>query len=320
VTSDEDEDEELLDEDEEARDEAGEAELFARPGDSEYDRIKFFSGLESLPKSFQGAGALSREYLKQRYSAFAVRFTGGDERTGGFDPEFFTKRVLRAARLNRWVANAYAPANPPGVFATVPGSLVAHFTIAAGEEPARLGGHREYPTIAGARAVARLLAYAGDESALLEAVHPLGKLAVRSLLAALDDAVELDLTMNWLTREGLYSSVGPKRAERGVEILSVVPAMVTRAPQLIAGQLDRPDKGRGRVRMQPLRGAPMLLHYPPELEDRIREAWGKYMVGTMIVEEPENPSLPRAPKRVRTLRRIRRIYDTEEELARALDR
>ena len=60
---------------------------------------------------------------------------------------------------------------------------------------------REYPTIFGARAVARLLAYADDDEALLEAVRPLGKRAVNTLVGTLNDSVELHLEIDWLTHE-----------------------------------------------------------------------------------------------------------------------
>lgn len=316
---DETDDEEVSDEDEEGQEGVEREPLFAPPGDDDYEVIKYFAGLRELPKVFEAAGALNREYLKRKYSAFAVRFTGEDKRTGGFEPNFFTKRVLRAAQLNRWVTNAaFKHVGPPGVFATVPGSLIAHFTIAAGEEAVRLGAHTEYPNVAGARAVARLIAYASHEEALLEAVRPLGKNAVRSLLGALDDSVQLGLTVNWLTREGQYSRVTPKQAERGLETLNIVPEMVRRSPAVIAGSIDRPDKGHGRVRLEQLQGGAMILNYAPGLEEKIREAWGKFIVGTMVVEEPENPSLPRAPQRIRTLTRISRIFDTEEELLRSV--
>jgi len=151
---------------------------------------------------------------------------------------------------------------------------------------------------------------------LLDAVHPLGKNAVRSLLKTLDDSVQLGLTVNWLSKEGQYARVTPRQAERGLETLSIVPAMVRRSPTVVVGSIDRPDKGHGRVRMQPLQGGPMVLHYAPELQEKIREAWGKFIVGTMVVEEPENPSLPRAPQRIRILTRISQIFDTQEELTR----
>ena len=53
----------------------------------------------------------------------------------------------------------------------------------------------------------------------------------------------------------------------------------------------------------------MLLHFLPHLQEAIRAAWGKVMVGSIVVDEPEKPSLPRAPSRVRTLVRIDRVYD-----------
>jgi hypothetical protein len=312
-------DDDLPAEDEEGQEGASETPLFAPPGDDDFDNIKYFAGLEQLPSAF--SAALNRDYLRRPYSAFAVRFGGDDERTGGFDPKYFTERVLQAAKLNHWVAKAaFKDVGWPGVLATVPGSLIAHFTIAAGEERIRLGRETDYPTIAGARAVARLFAAAGDEDELLQAVRPLGKNAVKTLLGTLDDSVNLDLTVNWLTREGQYVRLTPKRAELGVEILNIVPEMVSTPPVLISGQIDHPDKGHGQVRVIPLHGAPMLLHFSPELEEKIREAWGKFIVGTMVVEEPENPSLPRAPRRVRTLRRIRAIFGSEEELVRNLNR
>jgi hypothetical protein len=315
----EDDESEPPDEDSEGQQGVEHEPLFAPPGDDEYTTIKFFSGLKQLPKAFQPHEALNLEYLHRKYSAFAVRFTGEDKRTGGFEPKFFTDRVLQASRLNRWVTNAaFKNAGSPGVYATVPGSLIAHFTVAAGEEQMRLGRHSEFPSVAGARAVARLLGYAGHEDALLDAVRPLGKNAVKTLLKTFDDSASLGLTVNWLSREGQYSRVTPKQAERGVEALNAVPAMVRRPPVVIVGSIDRPDKGHGIVRMEPLEGGAMVLHYEPGLEEGIRQAWGKFIIGTMVVEEPENPSLPRAPRRVRTLRRIQRTFDTEDELVDAL--
>jgi hypothetical protein len=314
-----DDKDELPNDDDEGQEGVEREPLFAPPGDDEYETVKFFAGLTELPKVFQPHAELNREYLKRKFAAFAVRFTGADKRTSGFEPYFFTERVMQASRLNRWVTNAaFKGSGPPGVFATVPGSLIAHFTIAAGEEPMRLGSHTEYPSVAGARAVARLIGYTGHEEALLEAVRPLGKNAVKSLLKTLDDSAQLGLTVNWLSREGQYARVTPKQAERGLETLNIVPVIVRRPPIVIVGSIDRPDKGHGRVRMQPLQGGAMMLHYEPNLQETIRQAWGKFIIGTMIVEEPENPSLPRAPQRVRSLTRISRIFDTEEELLRRI--
>jgi hypothetical protein len=291
-------------------------ELFAAPEDDEYDTIKYHRGLQTLPPAFAHFADLTREWLTQPLSAFAVRFTGGDPRTGAVDPDYFTKRILRVARLNRWVTNSkFKGVGNPGLLATLPGSLVAHFTVAEGEAPRRLGRHTEYPTVAGARAVTRLLAYADDEEALLEAVHPLGKLAVRMLLGTLNDSAELGITVNWLTHEGQYTSLTPERAGQGVETLNIVPKMVTGPRVQVIGQLDRPDHARRRVRLEPLRGGPMLLHYPAHLEERIRQAWTRYVTATIVVEQPENPSLPRAPARVRTLLSIDKVHESDHGLS-----
>lgn len=291
------------------------ADIFAPPGDDDYEQIKYFKGLEVLPKSFRPFESLTRGLMRRGDFAFAVRFARTGSHSTGLDPEFFTQRVLRAARLNRWVSNAaYRGAPAPGLLATLPGSLIAHFTVSDGEVPARLGRHTEYPTVAGSRGVARLLAYSGDRDALLEAIRPLGKRAVNTLVGTLEDSVELDLTMNWVTREGMYTRLAPKAAEKGVETLDIVPHMITKRGVPILGALDRPDHEKSLVKLQPVTGAPIILHFPPALEDGIRGAWGKYIAGTMTVAEPENPSLPRAPRRIRTLTRIDHVYETASQL------
>ncbi len=312
----EDDDERLGDEElEEGQEGVEESDLFAPPGDQEYDHIRYFEGLRELPAPFRASEELTRRWLGQRLAAFAVRFSGGDRQTGAHDPQDFTRRIMRAAQLNRWVSNsAYSRVGYPGVLATVPGSLIAHFTVAPGEEPLRLGRHREYPSISGARAVARLLAYADDEERLLAAIHPLGKRAVNVLLATFVESLDAGVTVNWLSREGQYARLTPRRAEEGAETLNVQPRMVRRPAETIVGSLDRPAAADAVVRFQPLRGGPKLLHYRPAMREKIRADWGRYIVGSMVVEEPENPSLPRAPARVRHLVRIAQVYDRPEEI------
>jgi predicted secreted protein len=195
------------------------------------------------------------------------------------------------------------------VLATLPGSLIAHYAIPEGEEPRRIVGHVEYPSIYGARAVTRLLASAGDEEVLREAVKPLGKRAVRTLVSALDDSAQHDVTINWLTHEGEYTAVGPRRAARGIDALSIVPEMIRRPSVRVLGRLNKPDYEKRVVRLQPPRGRAMVLHYPRRLEPVIGESWRKWIVGFMAVEEPENPSLPKAPRRRRTITRIEEVYD-----------
>jgi len=309
------------DDQEQADDEQGgqpgveESDIWAPPSDDDYDRIKFFQGLTSLPKQFSGGlEDITRELLRRRLAAFAVRFSGGDKEHG-YDPIRFADLVKRTARLNRWVSNSVAPGEVtyPGLLASLPGSLVAHFAVSPHEERLRLGKERTYPSIYGARAVARLLAATGDDEVLLESVKPLGKRAVTTYLATLNDAVTFELSIGWLTREGQFSTVSPKRAEKGIAALDIVPRMI-KHEERVAGYIDRPVAQTGKVRLQPLKGGPMILNYPDRLQEQIRAAWGRYVDATIVVAEPENPSLPRAPRRERTLRRIHHVYDSPDDL------
>ncbi len=312
------EDDELEeDDDEEQGGQAGveSSGLFAPPDDEEYDRIRYFDVDDVLPRSFQGFEDLNRSLISRPFSIFAARFTGGDRRTGAYEPRAFTRRVFRAAQLNRWVANSRFPGVQfPNVLATLPGSLIAHYAVPTGEERQRIAGHAEFPSVYGARAVARLLSAAGDEEVLLESVRPLGKLAVRTLLGALSDAANNDLTINWLTHEGQYTVVGPKSAAIGIEALSTVPRIVRRPSVPVVGRLNKPDHEKRVVRLQPLRGRTMQLHYPLELEPVIGESWRRWIVGSMAVEGPENPSLPKAPRRRRILMQIDGIYQSVKEI------
>ena len=90
--------------------------------------------------------------------------------------------------------------------------------------------------------------------------------------------------------------------------------MLRLPPERIVGALNRPDWEERRVRLQPLHGGPKILYYDAELHDQVGAAWGKYVVGQMVVEEPENPSLPRAPRRVRTLVRIEHVYESADDI------
>jgi hypothetical protein len=304
-------------EEEEGQDDVVESPLFAPPGDDDYDQIRYSEGLRDLPAPFSPSEELTRDLLGRTRSAFAVRFSGGGERTGAYEPRAFTERILNAARLNRWVTNSlFQGAEFPWVLATLPGSLIAHFTVPEGEQRVRLGGESQFPSIFGARAVTRLLAYSADEEELLAAVAPLGKRAVRTLLRTFDDAATKELTVHWLTHEGQYTKLEPAEAERGLETLSIVPQMLTRPPVTVVGAVNRPDWAAQRVQLRTLQQRTMNLQYRPHLEDRIREAWHKYIVGDMVVEEPENPSLPRAPARIRTLTRIQGVYEDPEEIPR----
>lgn len=289
--------------------------LFDPPDDSQFDTgVSWCRGLVRLPPAFSSFAKLTRELLRSSGSAFVLRFSGGDAQTGSHDPRLFTDLILRGARLNKWVSSSAFPGEGlwPGVHATLPGSLIAHFTIAPGEEPKRLGDEVLYPSVYGARAVTRLLAVSKEEEVLLKAVHPLGKRAVNSYIATLRDAVEHNLSIDWLTRDGLYSSLPVEYAADAVEALDIVPAMVERTEPFI-GKLDRPFDEKGTVRIDPVRGGAMSAGYSPGLREDIREAWGKYVAGTLVVIEPENPSLPRAPRRSRYIRAIHHVYGEEPE-------
>jgi hypothetical protein len=292
-----------------------ESPLFAPPSDDDYRHVRFFKALRDLPGAFAEPSTGTQHWLTRPLSAFSVHFSDGDRRTGGVDPVTFTERVLRAARLNRWVSNSgVGNVLPPNVLATLPASLVVHFTVASGEDSRRLGPYEGYPNVLGSRAVTRLLALAAEDEALRDAVHPLGKRAVQALLGTYDDSMRAKVTIEWLNRDGLYAQLTPKSAERGAEALDYVPPLIRQEPIPVSGFLDRPNKEHGLVKLSPLRGSPMLLHYEPEQEERIRNAWGRYIIGEMVVEEPENPSLPRAPSRVRHLQRIYRVVETRKEL------
>lgn len=305
-------DEEAGEEQQEGTEEAGTRGLFDPPRDSEYDdSVSWFRGLRQLPDAFAGPfSPVTRRLLRLPGSAFAVRFSGGDEGTGGFDPQLFTSLILRSARLHRWVSNSAFSGQAwlPGVAATLPGSLVAHFTRSPGETARRLGGETTFPSVYGARAVGRLLALSRDDERLLEAVQPLGKRAVSSYIATLGDAVEHDFAVDWLTREGQYAHVAPEEASQAIEALSIVPEMVEKRIPIV-GRLDRPFEEKGTVRIQPIRGAALTLTYPPRLRESIRGAWGKYVAATMVVTEASNPSLPNAPRRTRRLRSIQHVYE-----------
>lgn len=306
-----DEDDGLL-EDEEGG--ADDGDIFAPPGDDDYEGIDYYVGLGELPRGFADVPQ-AREFLQRPLSTFAARFSNGNSNGRGFDPILFSHLVARTARLHRWVSNSkFKNVEYPGVLATLPGSLIVHFTVSPGEAQQRRADEREYPSVYGARALARLLAATNRPEPLLRAVHPLGKRAVNTFMGTLHDSVDKDLTIEVLTHEGQHSKLTPARAERAIVTLDIVPEMLTRPPVTVVGLLDRPDHEKARVKLTPREGSPRLLDFSPHLEDRIRDAWGRYIVGTMVLEEPSNPSLPRAPARRRTLMSIEHVVEDVDTL------
>ena len=280
--------------------------IFQPPGDDEYDTISYSQGLTQLPQGFVD---LTRQLLQRPGAAFASRFTtatGGD----GLPLELFEELVGRVARLNRWVSNSVTDGvvGPPRVLGAVPGSLTVHFGVSDEEKAKRLGEEHLFPSVYGARATVRLLAYGADADLLLPATAPLGKRAVQMLLRTFEDSVEDKLTITWLTHEGMSAELTPERAEEGVKTLNVVPPMTSRTEDVI-GYLDQPSHEARTVRLELLRGPTHSAAFGPRLEEKVRQAWGKYVACRIRIEEPENPSLPRAPRRRYRLTRIDRIFD-----------
>jgi hypothetical protein len=94
--------------------------------------------------------------------------------------------------------------------------------------------------------------------------------------------------------------------------------MVRRAAVPVLGVLNKPDWETNVVRLRQPNGRAMLLHYDPALEPSISESFHKWIVGRMVVEEPENASLPKAPRRRRTLTRVEHVFELLDDVPKYL--